>query len=653
MVRYLKTYLLRILLYSSFCLIPFLSQSQNVFFEKISHNEGLYQNAIFDILQDNRGFLWFATPKGLIKYDGINYTVFEEYKRGESVFPIKKVFELHLDKEGNIWAGAASGIYKYDYQKEKITKIENTHISFLPNSSFVETLKNELLILVPSGLYKIIDDDKLLAVAVEQNHFFTSQIKINRLLHVRDSTYLFGGSNKGIGSCIYNSKNNSIRPISFNEDMPSITSICKESGPLYWIGFKDGFKRVKISNNGELEELEFSSYKGYSTITNNFVNDIFKSTDNQIYVATNGNGVLKINTEKKEIENFKYNSQKNSISWDNVNCIYEDNTGILWFGTGQGGVSKYDTKRKPFFHIKNNKLLKHSLSHDHINNILVDSKNYLWVGTNFGGINISTNKLNEIKNNNLQFETLPEEKGFRRSFMLFELQGHVIIGAYQTIYFYNIESRKLIKLNSDNKLIDLLKEKHITALENDNKGRLWIGAGHSTSKTLLCIDYGNEINNLISGNIKLVSTSYEDSKFRFSEVNKIYNSTSGINYIATDIGLFTTSEQENKIILKRFYNIPDDKTSISENNITTIFEDSKNRIWVGTFDGGLNLVQHDNKNQIIGFKHPQNGINLPERSIFSILEDDNENLWLSSYNGIYKYNYSNKNFLLISTCIFL
>ena len=46
---------------------------QNPYYYKIDKNSGLISNTVYDIYQDSRGFMWFATNKGLCRFDGIKF----------------------------------------------------------------------------------------------------------------------------------------------------------------------------------------------------------------------------------------------------------------------------------------------------------------------------------------------------------------------------------------------------------------------------------------------------------------------------------------------------------------------------------------------------------------------------------------------------
>ena len=53
------------------------SQNRKIRFEHITIEQGLSQNSIICILQDDYGFLWFCTEDGLNRYDGYQFKVFK------------------------------------------------------------------------------------------------------------------------------------------------------------------------------------------------------------------------------------------------------------------------------------------------------------------------------------------------------------------------------------------------------------------------------------------------------------------------------------------------------------------------------------------------------------------------------------------------
>ena len=64
-------------------------------------------------------------------------------------------------------------------------------------------------------------------------------------------------------------------------------------------------------------------------------------------------------------------------------------------------------------------------------------------------------------------------------------------------------------------------------------------------------------------------------------------------------GLFRLERTGNdRFKIRQFTRQKDDPYSLSYNSIYTIFQDSKNRIWVGCYGGGLNLIEETQEGDI-------------------------------------------------------
>ena len=97
-------------------------------------------------------------------------------------------------------------------------------------------------------------------------------------------------------------------------------------------------------------------------------------------------------------------------------------------------------------------------------------------------------------------------------------------------------------------------------------------------------------------------------------------------------GLYVYNPSNNKSINFR-YN-PKDKKSIGSNTVTTVFEDDKQRIWVGTEGGGLCLLNKDGKT----FTAYSTKQGFPSNTVFKILEDERKNLWITTTRGLVCFN---------------
>ena len=93
------------LLLSMIFLLPDLTSAQKSRseFEYLSSNDGLIQNHVFSINQDEYGFMWFCTQGGLSKYDGFTFTNFIHLEDDSTTISNSFADRFLIDKKGNYW----------------------------------------------------------------------------------------------------------------------------------------------------------------------------------------------------------------------------------------------------------------------------------------------------------------------------------------------------------------------------------------------------------------------------------------------------------------------------------------------------------------------------------------------------------------------
>jgi len=107
-----------LLLFFSFFMLPSV-QAQKIFFKHYTVTDGLCANTIWDIEQDDQGYMWFGTKYGLSRFDGYNFKSFQHQKGiagslGNNF--IRKIFKYDSK---TFWIGTDEGIYIFDLQTEK------------------------------------------------------------------------------------------------------------------------------------------------------------------------------------------------------------------------------------------------------------------------------------------------------------------------------------------------------------------------------------------------------------------------------------------------------------------------------------------------------------------------------------------------------
>lgn len=88
-----------------FCLV-FPTQAEQLPLKKYSVADGLASNFVNDIYQDRKGFLWFATGEGLSQFDGYNFRNFDE----SDGLPPSAIRFITEDDNGNLWVATWKGV---------------------------------------------------------------------------------------------------------------------------------------------------------------------------------------------------------------------------------------------------------------------------------------------------------------------------------------------------------------------------------------------------------------------------------------------------------------------------------------------------------------------------------------------------------------
>ncbi len=133
-------------------------------------------------------------------------------------------------------------------------------------------------------------------------------------------------------------------------------------------------------------------------------------------------------------------------------------------------------------------------------------------------------------------------------------------------------------------------------------------------------------------NIAFIRLSLEQGLSQ-SIVECITQDHQGFLWLGTEDGL-NRYDGYNFIVLK---NEPGDSNSLSYNHITELLVDRKNRLWIGTFNGGLNLYDPRDR-RITRFRNdPDDSSTISNDLILSLFEDSKGTIWIGTADGLNRY----------------
>ena len=355
-------------------------------------------------------------------------------------------------------------------------------------------------------------------------------------------------------------------------------------------------------------------------------------------------------------------------SLSRINTMLRDGNGNVWIGS-HDGLTVRDATSGHFQTFVHDFKDPTSLSHNKVHTLYEDRSGIVWVGTQSGG-------LNKYDPNRIKFPlTYPEinlaSDQIRRSFIsaLTTSDGHTWIGNDSGLYEFHKDS--LINSFTPSERDTGIPRGGVTGLEEMRNGDIMVaiwggGLNRLDRKTGLFHRYGYSFEEGMTSNDRLsccitdmlkdgqgvlwLSTIYgflerfdsESGTFQSFKIGEWIwemwlDGNTGTMFLATENGL-ALFDVENKGI-EHFVSQGNEPGSISHNSTWAVFNDSRNRIWVGTYNG---LEEFDRTKETF-ILHTDPTLN--RLTVYTIQEDDTGDLWLGTHSGISKFDVRTKTFL--------
>jgi signal transduction histidine kinase/ligand-binding sensor domain-containing protein len=278
-------------------------------------------------------------------------------------------------------------------------------------------------------------------------------------------------------------------------------------------------------------------------------------------------------SQKRYLKFETYDIYK-GLSHNTVHCITQDKEGFLWVGT-EDGLNRFDGYNFEIFNKKQND--PHSISDNFITCLFIDSKNTLWVGTNSAGFN----RYDKYKERFKSFKNAP------------------------------------IKGNSNSIKI-------VNSIVEDSRGNIWIG----TFGGLYQFDPIKE--EFIS-----VYNDQSEPKLSGSNIRSLYMDKGDILWIGTNAAGLNRFDIKKKEV-KYYRHNPTNSHSLTDNSVSYILRDRKQRLWIGT-SKGLNILDESSGTFTQFLNDTKKPLSISDNTIFCITEDHINNIWITTLNGLNQY----------------
>lgn len=568
-----------------FFLFSEISAQSQYKFQHYGISDGLSQVRVDDIGIDKAGHIWAATLKGLNRFDGRNFKIFQsslDTLKNGLVF--NEVFHTIEDKENMVWIATRNGLSKYNPISEQFTnfsKVGNCNQCLIrAHISYLKEHGPYIYIATTGGLSRI----------HKQTHITTSwpyekgKEKGSKKISIRELEVLEDGRLvliTQIGISIFNPENETFKHLSTADGLPEdkLQSVFRDSKNRYWIGCET---QGLVLLTGTWDNPKFKHYppgqnKGPS---HGFIYEITEDQHGTLWLAT-FKGITLLQPETETFSYLYHNpNDATSISSNQVFSIQRDAHNRMWAGT-MSGLDVYDPYLHQFGLLTYEKDNPKSLASDKTFSIFKDSKGFLWIGNYENGITVIS----------------PEDTA--------EQYIHISSG---------VGSQKL-------------SGPQVLGIEEDDLGRLWL----ATFNGINIIDWPDRRSNKYTvSQVDLSSVANNPHLSQYAYFIK--KGKNGAMYVGTHGAGLIKIEADGT--LKQF-SLKDTPNGILENVIISMEIDQKNRIWLGTSIVGFGMIENDTSQNY--FTRIPGNVTMGSYGVHSIFCKDKNELIMTTGAGVFQF----------------
>jgi ligand-binding sensor domain-containing protein/two-component sensor histidine kinase len=548
-------------------------------FEKITTDNGLSFNEVYEMIQDKKGFLWFLTGNGLNRYDGYSFKTYTYDPSDSNSLTGGWFYSLEQDKDGLLWMNSESeGIYSFNPVTE--TFFNYRHLSQDRNSLIDD--RTEGLAIDKSGNIWI----------ATQSGLDKLEPKANKFTHISHQPYKQT-----------NVSNNYISAITIDED-----------DNLWLVTAIPGIDYFNTKSQTLIQHFSFGSSANPIEDWNIHPYGANAGRNGNIWIGSRTNGLYGYNTRTKKISHFVHQANNSySLSNNGVYKVFEDRNGNLWLATDAGGgtIEYYDHATGRFYHKPFDDI-------QHLD-ILEDNSGKIWICTMNGIYTCSPllKRFESYTHNDKDIHSLSHKYVYS---FLRDRSGHFLVGSNRVNYF-DSATKKFSVLKADEIPDLLLSNNYVFKIVQDSKNVLWFA-------TL----YGLISYNPATKKHRWYQSDQKDStSLGASSCTGFIEDRKGRYWATTWGGGFEAFNPASGKF--RYFMVHEGKNGISTNSVGGIFESSKGLLYIGSWNGGLITFNPDKESFKI-YKHKSSNPNSPSGDIAAnFLESKKGIIWFCTNGG--------------------
>ena len=494
-----------------------------------SAETGLPQSSVQSIVQTADGYLWVGTEAGLVRFDGVNFTVFD--KKNTPALHSNQVTALLVDREQNLWVGThGGGISRF--LSSNIGKGEHVPESTNLTVNVLFQDRRGVLWAGTSGA-------GLLRFAGTKTSSLTtaSGLADNSVFAIAEdaSETLWIGTYRGLSHLV----DGKAQALTKEDGLGGryVRALCIDRSGNLWAGtIGDGLWR--------LAKDEKRNFKKADGLTDNAITALLADQAGTIWIGTQAAGLNRLAHDV-----ISHLAEKNTSEENGIWAIFEDRAGSLWTGSSVSGLT----------HLRDGVFTTlgkaEGLASDVVLPVFQAHDGGIWIGSDQGLTRWQDGKFKRYTVK----DGLPDDLIFS---ITEDTESHLWVATRHGLARMRGDTFQVYAVK------DGLPNGSVICMLPDRKGGLWLGTrgglSHFSGEHFETLTTANGLSN------DFILSLYEDR--------------GGSLWIGTDSGL--NRLRDGKITV---YTI---REGLSNDVVWSITGDTDGALWLGTNGGGLNRFKN-------------------------------------------------------------
>jgi len=603
-------------------------------FKLLPNQESLSSSYVNKTIQRRDGFIWIATSEGISRFDGKNYINHKSFSDNPNSLPNPWVHDLLEDHNNQLWVATASGAARLmpdeiNFEQYNFSAIKENSISGNNVSHIFEDNQNRLWFATERALslYQPESND-FKNFNINKNNIDLNYINV---LAQKEAQQLWVGTGNGL--FVFDTQTTEFTAYALNspESIPyDIMDIAQDSKGSWWIVTAYNGLLNLTTQPKEINSFHYQPDNPNSIISNGLWS-VYIDKDDNVWVASWGEGISRISAIDGRIERYKHNrGDQRSIPSNLTTNIFQDVTGLFWIST-YDGIALYDPSN-PIENIRPVPGTDNSLSSDLVW-AFQETADAIWVGTT-EGIN-RWDKSTGLIEKYFTGSDKTNPDNFTSVWDITSANDQIFwLGTEYGLAQFNTLTKKIVYLSESTPDRALSKEEislfsnPVWSIINNADQSIWVG---SSSSNLYLVD--RELN-LIKDHSNLIKSTL--GKFENIEFT---NLIAGINqnvWLGTTTGMFYLDASNSTIMPVRSNQ---GKILYHKDWIYAVVKHQDNQYWISSQNQGLSLYQLNvdgSMKRLLQFDSEH--LNILDGSVYNIFPINENEVWLTGRKNLYHIN---------------